>query len=516
MSHISDFLAEGLRAVSLSRLGWAFLLAWVFCVFYTSALGGTGASSFTPSDAQGMLYSTCPVAASVVTLVAVVALERRFGSPIHCRGMFAAASIAASLSTPLLLANPADGALSAVLYILGAFATGFGSGLLWIMWGEYYARVSQEDAEFLAPASAFVAALIGLVVASMSGVVPIVAVSLLPAASGACLFFAWRDAENGQISSEFGKPGDELSASSNCAKPPLRSAFGVMARPCFGIFVACAIICVEGALFDGADAAENVQISFVASLVFMVLVGFTAISGPRRVSLAFLYRWMCPILVIGYACIIVLGPECGLFVAYMVAIAARFAFCLITQMHFARFAVRGLASPVQAYGLGWISVHLGDMVGVFIVAFARSGVAAGAFSLDQVSACAMAALVVSVMFVLNDGHSFRSQQSEGDQRASRVEERGADNAACDETLDIAQSAAIDPEAALDARIAQLAGEARLTPREVEVFGLLARGRSVPYIRDELVISRETAATHTKHIYSKLGVHSRQELIDLVR
>lgn len=56
----------------------------------------------------------------------------------------------------------------------------------------------------------------------------------------------------------------------------------------------------------------------------------------------------------------------------------------------------------------------------------------------------------------------------------------------------------------------------LTPREAEVFALLAQGRSIPYIRDELIISRETAATHAKHIYAKLGVHSRQELIDLAR
>lgn len=55
----------------------------------------------------------------------------------------------------------------------------------------------------------------------------------------------------------------------------------------------------------------------------------------------------------------------------------------------------------------------------------------------------------------------------------------------------------------------------LTPRETEVLGLLARGRSVPYIRDALCISRQTAATHAKRIYAKLGVHSKQELIDLV-
>ena len=63
---------------------------------------------------------------------------------------------------------------------------------------------------------------------------------------------------------------------------------------------------------------------------------------------------------------------------------------------------------------------------------------------------------------------------------------------------------------------ELARSASLTPRETEVFTLLAQGRSIPYIRDELIISRETAATHAKHIYTKLGVHSRQELIDLVQ
>lgn len=48
-----------------------------------------------------------------------------------------------------------------------------------------------------------------------------------------------------------------------------------------------------------------------------------------------------------------------------------------------------------------------------------------------------------------------------------------------------------------------------------MFGLLAHGRSIPYVRDALIISRDTAATHAKHIYAKLDVHSRQELIDLV-
>ena len=45
--------------------------------------------------------------------------------------------------------------------------------------------------------------------------------------------------------------------------------------------------------------------------------------------------------------------------------------------------------------------------------------------------------------------------------------------------------------------------------------LLASGRTVGVIREKLTISLNTARYHTKNVYAKLGVHSQQELIDLV-
>lgn len=64
-------------------------------------------------------------------------------------------------------------------------------------------------------------------------------------------------------------------------------------------------------------------------------------------------------------------------------------------------------------------------------------------------------------------------------------------------------------------IAHLAAEAQLTAREQEVLGLLAEGRSAPFIAEYLSIERSTAKTHVARIYAKLGVHTRQELISLV-
>lgn len=73
----------------------------------------------------------------------------------------------------------------------------------------------------------------------------------------------------------------------------------------------------------------------------------------------------------------------------------------------------------------------------------------------------------------------------------------------------------DPrESHIDQRCAELTESGTLSRRESEILAFLARGRSQPYIRDELVFSKNTVATHVKHIYQKLDVHSRQELLDL--
>lgn len=65
------------------------------------------------------------------------------------------------------------------------------------------------------------------------------------------------------------------------------------------------------------------------------------------------------------------------------------------------------------------------------------------------------------------------------------------------------------------RCQELAARGSLTPREVEVFELLVRGRNARFIMDDLHITRNTAKAHIAHIYTKLGVHSHQELLSLV-
>ena len=60
--------------------------------------------------------------------------------------------------------------------------------------------------------------------------------------------------------------------------------------------------------------------------------------------------------------------------------------------------------------------------------------------------------------------------------------------------------------------AQDENTAGLSPREREILGLLAEGRTQGQIAGELVISSKTVATHIQHILAKLGVHTRAQAV----
>ena len=77
------------------------------------------------------------------------------------------------------------------------------------------------------------------------------------------------------------------------------------------------------------------------------------------------------------------------------------------------------------------------------------------------------------------------------------------------------SAEADERGRFLAHCASMADAYRLSPRESEVFQLLALGKSPASIEHELCIANGTLKSHTRRIYQKLNVHSRDELRRLV-
>ena len=54
---------------------------------------------------------------------------------------------------------------------------------------------------------------------------------------------------------------------------------------------------------------------------------------------------------------------------------------------------------------------------------------------------------------------------------------------------------------------------RLSPRERAVASLYSQGLSARRVAEKLSISPRTVEVHIRHIYEKLGIHSRDDLIE---
>lgn len=101
--------------------------------------------------------------------------------------------------------------------------------------------------------------------------------------------------------------------------------------------------------------------------------------------------------------------------------------------------------------------------------------------------------------------------------ASLVRGRGRDGAAADDAAadGPADDAASRLTRSIVARCQEVAAAYALSPRETEVFTLLAQGRTCSFVQEELVLAESTVKTHMSHIYAKLGVSGRQEMMDLL-
>ena len=174
------------------------------------------------------------------------------------------------------------------------------------------------------------------------------------------------------------------------------------------------------------------------------------------------------------------------------------------------------------FGFGRGASALGTTVGVVVVMLNQ-----GLFSGDSVYYVAYLAvmsvlLVLAFTLALSTGTIERALDvvlaKQEQQAVERLSQRAAEGQVPNESttnVERANTPEEAPGALFDRACTTLASEAKLTARETEVLALLARGRTIGYVADELVIAQNTAKGYVKNVYAKLGVHSRQELIDAV-
>lgn len=109
------------------------------------------------------------------------------------------------------------------------------------------------------------------------------------------------------------------------------------------------------------------------------------------------------------------------------------------------------------------------------------------------------------------GHSESTEESAG--QALAASDGGPQEcASCEAEASVFSPGMEDP---IERRCMAVARAYALSPRETDVLVAYAHGRNVAYLAEHLVLSSNTIRSHSKTLYAKLGVHSKQELIDLV-
>lgn len=160
-----------------------------------------------------------------------------------------------------------------------------------------------------------------------------------------------------------------------------------------------------------------------------------------------------------------------------------------------------LLDPKRLIAAFLVGVLVGLLCGVVGILWSESAMAI-ALVLAAVAVCI--ALVALVVFL---------QARKKSQTMFSIDE---DRIPSSEYIDELMSKDSSPKRlALGKAIALISVDCQLTQREREVMVLLVRGRDVGHISKILTVSVNTVRTHVQNIYNKLGIHSRQELIDYV-
>lgn len=545
---------EGAEAVrGARRVGWgravfgsACLWAWGFLAYLSPVLipaerpvGGVGIE-------VGFFVSQGAV---VVAAVAIVLALRKHSVAVG-RGVLLACASLLALASALL---PLTVAIDAPWPLVGCGAIcGVAGTLLGCAWGARYSLESRDVSavvmvSFLVAYGIYFAVLL-LYVATPFVVAAQVVVVFLPIASWG-LWFWDASARSGLAPEVFpssalstdiagspgssGKaPGEVTAGSRELHALPWRSLGVIAVAALVGNVMASVIM---GTSYEGADSLYPGGIALCACIATMALVPLTAERAAFFV--AQLYRITVTFSVVGLVAILVLGaaavPVGGALVQGCTLFFQPLVYVVVTRST----RLQGL-SPLVAFGVGQALISAvvlaGNLAGKLLFQVA------GETPLLLSAVCGAGVLALFFIVVAraaqvgeegNEEKDGGTEEMEAETRgADRVKAaaagRGSSGVAAGERLfedgGTTEAATLpngDCAAGVGAQgedsAAVFARAVGLTARETEILSLLVRGRTLPYIANELFVTTGTVKTHVRHIYEKALVNNRQELLDKV-
>jgi DNA-binding CsgD family transcriptional regulator len=285
----------------------------------------------------------------------------------------------------------------------------------------------------------------------------------------------------------------ELDAFANRSMPEtMRSFFSVMGMALLGMAISSLAMGINPILL--ADPAIDVQrIGMLAACP--VLIIFSQVSTSRP-TYTFLFSVLLPV-VAAVTLVLCSFPE-DLFVRNIALIVACLFFSMVTLVAISTACAVSNAREFSRWLVFSVLIATFTLVAVL-------GLFLGArvsWLTENHNAFLVVLTAMYGSFLLLFG-CLRG----GSKAPDAAEPTAADNG--NATVPTAQSPSYED------RISDISERARLTPREREILSYLGRGHSSVFVAKTLLISESTVYTHVRNMYRKLGVSSREELIELI-
>lgn len=475
-------------------MGFAMDRLWVYIVFYSIAIysSGGGVRDVLEYAFMNKMLSIAAMTVSLLVLSLLITALRSGGFLVARSIPFTASAAAAmTLGTAMLLV-PSLHTEHGALLALSAGLTGLGSGALFLCYLSSFVRVGSRMAIVEMGLGCGVAFLIAFVAVMLPPCVPFALAVLAPPASAALLLAS---THNKGASTEL----LEETAQGSGADRHLRPFRPLFAKLFAGLSLMGVLQGFYDMFFGGTLEAATLFYNcalFAVALVAIVLVVFISVMSLPNMTTN-IYKVAISLVTLGCLLTGLLGANSiyassFFFAGYITFILLITGLCIELSNNLG-------TPPLVAAGIAFFALYVGEFAGTALAEalFAVAPQLPG----DILLMLAFAVLIADILYLF----------TEKDLAALGLVEdpRLAGAAPATQEAPVAERKEQRPSVA--ERIGQEYG---LSAREMDVLPLVLSGRTVARITEMLYISAGTVSTHIRHIYRKVGVNSKQELIDL--
>lgn len=514
--------------------GFALIRAWVYVMF----LGmGVGLLSVMPDASCAAVYLWSSAALTVTLFAGGLvphSIERLLANPGGQLGAIVATLVGTlCVSCAAVLSSPPY-----ILLAFGGLTTGAGSGLIHLGYGEIHRNRPPSDVGIEVPMAVLLAAVVFSIVSFIPFTAQVAVASALPIGSG---FIMMRESRRFRSC-----PALVWMISGQQLIMPTPRLIVRVGACALGIGLADGVARQVFMSLTGMSSFDYYHPAMLTSSIALaaLLIGFELLR--RDTTFRALYKFITFVI----AASIVFVPSLShleelYWAGPLITLVGYNAFNAFVWILLADLTYNFRLSAAATFGIGWGMLTLGSTVGQMIATLLGAGLFLTSQLVSFLAAVGTLVVFAVCLFVMKDDDlvdiedrqsmvmSIGDSMDDSDVEARDTEQTdsfalsqvealpgdsgswGADENGGAVFYDQDNGAFQHQRAPFKERCVKLARDCGLTPRETEILILFAKGRSAVRIQEELVISRGTVTTHLQHIYRKVDVHSKQELLDAI-